>query len=229
MRSLAIALALTSLACGRGRFTADEVGNDTVAGEGSDASDAGDESSSSSSSSTSESSSASTPSTVDSDIWGPPISDFGGGEESQPQREAHGLTWLVRDTNAELGLVLIGSDEFSDPYLGDTLCTAALPIACLAPLGLPNPGIPTDFNHGWTGGKLAITSPVLGSQLVSRAAADAICAEQLGPEYRMGEHHDGGGGWNWWAEADLAIVTPEAGRFWVAIANQPGNCWNWSP
>jgi hypothetical protein len=101
MRSLAIALALTSLACGRGRFTADEVGNDTVAGEGSDASDAGDESSSS--------------------------------------------------------------------------------------------------------------------------------AEQLGPEYRMGEHHDGGGGWNWWAEADLEIVTPEAGRFWVAIANQPGNCWNWSP
>lgn len=227
MRSLPLALALVTLACGRGRFTADEVGDDSA----SDASGEGVDESSSSSSSTSETTSSDTvPATLDDgNNWGPPISDLGGGEEAQTQREAHGLTWLVRDTNVELGLVLIGSDEFTDPYDGDTLCTTALPIACLAPLGLPNPGVATDDYHGWTGGKLALSSPVLGSELSSRAAADAICAEQHGPEYRMGDHHDGGSGWNWWAEADLAVVTPEAGRFWVAIDDQPGNCWNWSP
>lgn len=139
---------------------------------------------------------------------------------------SHGLTWVVHNSDPERSVVLIGTDAQSNAYNGDTPCTTALPIACLEPLGLPNPGIATDFYNGWTGGALALTAPVVGTDLTSIAVADALCAEQLGQGFRMGEHHDGMGGWNWWAYGDTNLLTPESGRFWVHIYDQPGNCWN---
>lgn len=224
-RILLILSFLVPSACGPGGTLAeDEVGDESTE---STTDDAG---SSSSSSSTSEStSSSSSPSTsIDGGIdWGE-----GPSETSQPQDEAHGLTWRIRDIDRDLDIVMLGSDEQSDPYIGDTPCTTALPIACIAPLGLPNPGVPEDdFYQGWTGGTLGMTPPVIGSEIDSLATADALCVAALGPEYRMAEFHDGGGGWNWWAHAteEVWAIAETDARWWVHIDDQPGNCWNWSP
>ncbi len=212
-------------ACGPGEALEDEVGGESTE------STIDDEGSSSSSSSSSSSESSSSPSTsIDGGIdsnWGE-----GPGETSQPHDEPHGLTWRIRDIDRDLDIVMLGSDEQSDPYIGDTPCTTALPIACIAPLGLPNPGVPEDdYYHGWTGGTLGMTPPVIGSEITSLETADALCVAALGPDYRMAEHHDGGGGWNWWAHAtdEVWAIAETDARWWVHIDDQPGNCWNWSP
>ena len=124
--------------------------------------------------------------------------------------------------------MLVGNDALSDPYFGDTPCTEALPILCLdssEALAKP-PCFETDFAFGWAAGTIALTSPIVGSELTSIDDADSTCADQLGANFQMAEFHDGQGGWNWWAYGDLAALTPEVGRFWVHINDQPANCWD---
>jgi hypothetical protein len=148
----------------------------------------------------------------------------------QPQEEAHGMTWVVEGNDPELRIVLVGADDFTDAYVGDTLCTEVLPMLCLdEDEWFDNPGIVADFYHGWTGRRVALTGPIVGTDLTSLEAANLICAEQFGPTWRIAEFHDGFGGWNWWAYADLDVLTPEVGRFWLRINDQPANCWNWAP
>ncbi len=224
------------LGCGPGGLSADEFGSDEVTstserGSLDDASDAEDSSSDSSgstyASSDSSDSSGSTSTDGDSDSSG--STDGDSGEVDLPSdSESRGLTWLVHLTDPVLDVILIGSDALSNPYSGDTLCTEARPIACLDRLPLlTNPGIPEgDYYLGWSGGIVALTSPIVGTELTSLAAANLVCAEQLGADYQMAEHHDGGGGWNWWAHGDLDQLTRESGRFWVHIDDQPGNCWD---
>ncbi len=137
--------------------------------------------------------------------------------------ECKGLTWVWRAHTGEVDLV--GGDGVSNPYQGDTSCASALPILCLRKEGLPKPSyISSDFYSGWTGGRIRLTSPRLGSELTSRAVADGICASTFGPGWAMGEFHDGGGGWNWYAYGSVST----SGRFWVAINDQPANPWNCS-
>jgi hypothetical protein len=38
----------------------------------------------------------------------------------------------------------------------------------------------------------------------------------------MAEHHDGGGGWSWYAYGHVRTDT----RYWVYINDTSGNCWN---
>lgn len=134
--------------------------------------------------------------------------------------ECAGMTWTVRDNHWGADPVLVGSDDFTNAYEGDTSCDVPLPVLCLNKTGLAvPPGVVPDFYAGWTGGEVKLTSPVPGYALYSRAAADGFCSAQFGPGYRMGEHHDGGGGWAWWALGDLL-------RTWVAIDDQAGNPWN---
>lgn len=112
-----------------------------------------------------------------------------------------------------------------DPYVGDTLCTAELPILCLKSTGAPRPDyeVPNDdyFRNGWAGGYIRVTDPVLGTALTSLAEANRLCAA-LGEGYRMAEFHDGGGGWAWYAYGSV----PDDIRFWTYINDQDGNCWN---
>jgi hypothetical protein len=130
-----------------------------------------------------------------------------------------GLSWMVYSHDPKRDLVLVGADFHSNPYVGDTDCGTALPIVCLHPQNLPLPeDITTDYYHGWSGGRVALSPPVRGTSLTSRAAANAECARQFGAGFRMGEHHDGGGGWSWYARGD-------GQRMWIA-SNTTSSPWS---
>ena len=132
-----------------------------------------------------------------------------------------GMTWRLLETNGSYAHV--GSDGQTNPYAGDTSASASLPILCLNQNGLAPPsGITFDFNDGWSQGDIALSAPVSGFSLASQAAADNICATTFGAGYRMGEFHDGGGGWTWWGRGSISSAT----RFWVAINDQPANPWD---
>ena len=97
----------------------------------------------------------------------------------------HGLTWGLLPAAPKRfaahchGMPKAPMDQLHsgscNPYQGDTLCTARLPVLCFAP------------SHQ----ALAISPPTSGTDLRSRAVADVICARAFGPDWRMAEHHDG--------------------------------------
>ncbi|HEX6094950.1 MAG TPA: hypothetical protein VF432_01400 [Thermoanaerobaculia bacterium] len=141
-----------------------------------------------------------------------------------------GMTWRSIEQRAG-GVVHVGSDSQTNPYHGDTAPSASLPILCLRVDNVPAPaGITPDFYNGWAKGSVALSSPVTGSALTSRTAADSRCSSQFGPTWRMAEFHDGyygpnlaySGGWSYWAYGNIPVGT----RFWVAINDQPANPWN---
>ncbi|MCA9714493.1 MAG: flagellar hook-length control protein [Myxococcales bacterium] len=152
-----------------------------------------------------------------SDAWSEQPIEPGDGEGGR----AHGMTWSVLAVDEGVGAALVGCGVSCDPYVGDTKCNKKLPVLCLRTTGAPNPGIETDYYHGWARGEVALTEPVRGDALRSVDDADRLCREQLGEGFGMAEFHDGGGGWNWWAHG-----APDGERrFWVWIDDQPrGNC-----
>lgn len=132
-----------------------------------------------------------------------------------------GMTWTVLQQIP--GVVHVGTDAQTNPYNGDTPAAAVLPVLCLNVDNSAVPaGITPDFYNGWARGSLALTPPVPGSQLTSPGAANALCAANFGPAWRMAEFHDGGGGWSYWGFGTL----PAGTRFWTAINDQPANPWN---
>ena len=138
-----------------------------------------------------------------------------------------GMTWQVLE--ARDGIVLVGSagdaaQGGTDAYHGDTPCSESLPLLCLRKEQLPQPtGTGADYYSGWTGGTVRLTPPVVGATLTSRAVADAMCERAFGPGYRMGEHHDGGGGWRWWARGSLQ---PGPQKIWATVNDQPSSPWH---
>jgi hypothetical protein len=147
-----------------------------------------------------------------------------------------GLTWTQYAPDA-CGQAHVSCND-CNPYVGDTACAESRPILCLRFDGAINCGEAPDFYNGWTGATVALTPPVPGTLLTSPAAADAICAAQYGPGFRMAEHHDGGGCWGFRGKGILPLIpTPPStspangvpnlpNRFWVRISDQPGNCWD---
>ncbi|WP_345536737.1 S8 family peptidase [Phytohabitans rumicis] len=150
------------------------------------------------------------------------------------------MTWRVKDQRAD-GVVLVGSDEVTNAYHGDTPAATSLPLLCLQVTGAGVPaGITTDQYNGWSRGNLALTAPVPGAQLTSLTEANRICAATLGGGWRMAEFHDGwytwvwpfprpglpaierSSGWNLWGYGTLPTTT----RFWAYINDQPANAWN---
>jgi hypothetical protein len=131
-----------------------------------------------------------------------------------------GMTWTV--VGQEGSYVHVGADGVTNAYNGDATVDQYLPLLCVQVDGQPAPPIAFDFYNGWTGGNLALTGAVQGSQLTSQARADELCAQVLGAGYRMAEFHDGGGGWSYWGAGEIAPGT----RFWTAIYDQPANPWN---
>jgi len=137
----------------------------------------------------------------------------------------NGMTWRVYSHDASRGVDRVGCDNGvqCNAYYGDTSCTASLPLLCLKQDSSPVPsGLATDFYNGWARGHIATTPPVPGVTLTSQAVANQICAAHFGVGWRAAEFHDGGGGWNWYAYGDVRNDM----RFWAAINDQPGNCWN---
>ena len=178
---------------------------------------------------------------------------------AQTPESPKGLTWGRASHDGELGIDIVschglprvdGASASCNPYEGDTSCSSALPVLCLKPENLPRPryAVPAggEYYAGWLGGHIGLTPPVRGDQLANRKAGDRLCEANLGPGYRMAEHHDGrvvqgmgldryygktwpspdsalpGGGWAWYAYGDI----PADSRFWVHIDDQRGNCWD---
>ncbi|MEV0678910.1 hypothetical protein AB0I60_20570 [Actinosynnema sp. NPDC050436] len=134
--------------------------------------------------------------------------------------ECTGVTWTVRNKLWDRDLTVVGSDSHTNAYRGDTSCDTSLPVLCLRKSDLPvPPGITPTYHEGWSGGEVRLTPPVPGYALYSRAVADGFCASRFGEGWRMGEHHDGDGGWSWWAVGDLT-------RVWLHINDQFSNPWN---
>jgi hypothetical protein len=143
--------------------------------------------------------------------------------EHYPSATHKGMTMTVLSTSGPAGMVQVGTDHLSNVYSGDTPADVSLPILCLNVTNAPVPvGLTTDFYHGWARGHVALSPPSAGSQLSSRKAADNLCATAFGPQWRMAEFHDGGGGWHFWAVGAI----PAGVRFWTAIEDQPANPWD---
>lgn len=162
-----------------------------------------------------------------------------------------GMTWGVfTDRTLPAGYQIVGCggrpliSGGCNPYQGDTACSTRLPVLCLNVTGTPRPpgltvlpvtggALPPEYYQGWAEGNDAITAPVAGTSLTSRAAADALCAATFGAGWRMAEFHDGHvdavgqsggppGGWNFFASGNVASTS----RFWTAINDQRANCWD---
>lgn len=147
------------------------------------------------------------------------------GPDPEPT-DKHGMTWTKYWHDEGLGTDVVGCAN-CNAYAGDTDCSERLPVLCIQKAGYGDPGVtPNDYYFGWTGGQIALSSPVYGVDLDSLAAADAVCGAQFGPGWQMAEFHDGGGGWHWHAYGNVASNQ----RFWTYINDQPnGNCWGSAP
>ncbi len=137
-----------------------------------------------------------------------------------------GMSWTLLQQGG--GVTRIGSDRKTNPWRGDTSCSASLPILCIDQnfQGWPSSG----YSDGWAYGRVDATMPVPGTRLTSRGAANGICQQAFGDRYRMAEFHDGAAGvaigaysgWDFWAYGGV-----EPGqRFWVANNDQPANPWD---
>ncbi len=139
----------------------------------------------------------------------------------------NGMTWAKDSHDFNLGTDRVGcwaGGTGCEPYIGDTACSTKLPILCLKKEGLANPGVATDFYHGWTGGRVGLTPPVAGSELTGIKDAGLLCEYILGPGYQIAEFHDGhdrNGGWSYSAYGNIA----DSSRFWTYQNDGGANCW----
>ncbi len=136
-----------------------------------------------------------------------------------------GMTWRVLNPNAAPGVIMVGVDDQSNVYQGDTANDVSLSVMCLKQDGRPVPAslpVAPDFYHGWAHGEVRFTPPVVGADLSSLDTANSWCARTFGPEWRMAEFHDGQGGFRYYADSASAPT----GRFWVHINDQRANSWS---
>jgi hypothetical protein len=176
-----------------------------------------------------------------------------------------GMSWGFGSRDAQLEIThvgchgrprLDGSEDgpACDPYVGDTSCTAVLPILCLKESDLPRPNyavdksggsMPPAFYRGWSGGVAGLSEPIAGTGLSSLEMANDVCAATLGDGFRMAEFHDGqyvvdmgtdqffGATWpsaenrlaGGWGWFTYGDISEDT-RFWVYINDQQANCWD---
>lgn len=139
-----------------------------------------------------------------------------------------GMTWVVhRQFN---GLVQVGADQSSNPFVGDRDCSQRHRVLCIKVDGYSPPyasnGV--NFSNGWSGGIVKASPGISGNDINTREKANAFCQQNFGAAYRMADFHTGSmgtlntDGWEFWAYGSLE---PNA-RFWVAINDQAANVWN---
>ena len=111
-----------------------------------------------------------------------------------------------------------------NPFEGDQICTAQMPVACYKP-GTRTPGglEKAGLGQGYSpGGEVRATTPVAASSFATRADADGYCTGQFGAGWRILEYHVGAGG----AIATYSDIAPRT-RLWVDVSDQRyGNCWD---
>lgn len=108
------------------------------------------------------------------------------------------MTWSLQKVDGEI--CMVGADEQTEPYKGDTSLKKALPILCIKKSNFPMPnGLKTTYYGGWTGGEIRITRPIQGERLTSLKMTNELIRKELGEGWQIAEFHDGKGGWKWWA------------------------------
>lgn len=167
------------------------------------------------------------------------------------------LTWKVAKTQVVRGKTYVlmshnygvatnPNSHKSNPYVGDTAINQRRSLLCLkksaqptadpmglTPLNKQTPG--GALAYSWSSAKMIAIPNVLGSDLTSRAVADAKC-NTMGQlvynesGYRMAEFHDGkansNAGWSFWVEGYSALQGLDMkGLYWIAIKDQPANPW----
>jgi len=143
-----------------------------------------------------------------------------------------GMTWGKKSHDDVLGVDYVNCSN-CNAYSGETSCSSKLPILCLKKENLPDPSVyvpakspgvmQPSYYYGWTGGQIKLTHPVSGDALKGLTDANDICEFQFGTGYKMAEHHDGNGGWGWYAYGNI----DDSSRFWVSINDQSSNCWGY--
>lgn len=114
-----------------------------------------------------------------------------------------------------------------NPYQGDTSCSAKRPVLCIARANFPNPTSNTADPQHWSGGVIATTPDVPGSQFANKAAVDAFCKANFGPAFEVAEFHMQPGRIGWKFGAYGSFGQPHQDRAWVHVDDQPaGNCWS---
>lgn len=159
------------------------------------------------------------------------------------------MTWRLLDTRMGRDgtpYVLFGSDEQTNPYVGDADIGQTENLLCIYKGNLPTPSelpaitiTPGGATRGsWSGGKAMVVFDVPGTALSSNVEADKLCnseGQKFGINgFRMAEFHDGyqpGGitGWDFWADGSNVNLRGENlsnKRFWVAINDQQANPWS---
>lgn len=177
-----------------------------------------------------------------------------------------GMTWAFYKHDCTLGIDSVGCSgtpvtQVTDsnffhtcqPHVGDTPCVKTLPILCIQKLELNRPPYQMECSDhantkesycGWTGALLALSKPIQGCRLSSRAYGDHWCSKTVGCGYVMAEFHDGryiknmdlftfaGCTWNWpgieggWHYYGYSNLSRSKTRWWTAIDDQLANCWN---
>ncbi len=111
-----------------------------------------------------------------------------------------------------------------NPFQGDRLCSAKLPLACYkdgdhVPTGLAKAGLTDGYGAG---GEVRTTMPVAATSLATVGAANRLCMGTFGQGWRVLEYHDGAGG----AIATYSAIAPKT-RVWIDVRDQRyGNCWD---
>lgn len=159
--------------------------------------------------------------------------DFMGLALCRPPDTAKGVTLMPIPLSGpeHRGLIHLGchnvrdADRRCDPYVGDTPCATALPVACIRPGNLPAPlnAKGRTVTSQWSGGDIAVTEPVRGDRFHTVAEVHAFCRQQFGRDWRVATLHDGGRNQSVSGRGDRTTVTD---RVWADIVDQPhGTCW----
>lgn len=141
-----------------------------------------------------------------------------------------GTSFLVTTNPSDNSIVSLSCSDkeergHCDPYVGDTACSVALPLACLNPQDLPVPETALGFidRMAWTGADIRFTPPVAGSSIPSQSQGHALCATQFGDGWRMMNIHDG-----LMVQSIIGRgAAPHPSQAWLDSPDQQyGNCWD---
>jgi Domain of unknown function (DUF4124) len=123
-------------------------------------------------------------------------------------------------------------DGGCDAERGDTACSRSLPVLCIKdPERRARTPAVVDANSGrltpppvGEGPQLGASPALRGDSLASQQSGTQACVRALGDGWRMVSYQDSVG----WATAPHRhdSLVQATGRFWVAVGDAPGNCWN---
>jgi len=151
------------------------------------------------------------------------------GQINSKKIEKRGLTFssMTDNTHDKTGIFTASCGKAADanlecnPQSGDTICKIEKPVLCFLDIDAPVPQSLEDPQH-WSGGVLALSSPVPATQFKSLKTANTYCAATFGEGWRVASFHEGGG----WAIKGYGVPAPKGTKFWIDIKNQPkATCW----